>query len=49
MMTPKNDKKDKKSSKAMPAAVLMMFKKAKPMPSRGGRTATNMANKAKKK
>lgn len=47
MMTPKNDKKDKKTSKAMPAAVLMMFKKAKPMPMRGGRTATNKANKAK--
>jgi hypothetical protein len=47
MMTPKDDKK--KDKKAMPAAVLMMFKKAKPMPSRGGRTATNMANKAKKK
>lgn len=43
MMMPK-DKKDKQK---MPAAVLMMFGKAKPV--RGSRTATNKANKAKKK
>lgn len=42
MMMPK-DKKDKQK---MPAAVLMMFGKAKPV--RGSRTAKSQASKAKK-
>lgn len=37
----------KKSGGKMPAALLAVFKKEKPMPSRGGRTATNKMNKKK--
>lgn len=37
------------SKKPIPAGLMAAMKKAKPMPSRGQRTATNMASKAKKK
>jgi hypothetical protein len=42
---------DKKmpSKKAMPMTIMVAVSKPKPLPKRGQRTATNMANKAKKK
>ena len=42
---------DKKmpAKKAMPEAIMIAVGKPKAMPKRGQRTATNMANKAKKK
>jgi len=35
----------KKTKKAMPITVMVAVGKPKPMPKRGGRTATNKANK----
>ena len=42
---------DKKmpAKKAMPMTIVVAVGKPKPLPKRGQRTATNMANKAKKK
>jgi hypothetical protein len=37
----------KKTKKAMPMTVMIAVGKAKPMPARGGRTATNKAKKGK--
>lgn len=42
-------KAPKMSKKAMPVTVVVAVGKPKMLPKRGQRTATNMANKAKKK